>query len=181
MNVLILDCGEGIKGECLREGYVNKIDVLSYSHGIAQPITGDPDKPKRTAGKPNHQDFTVTKHFDLSSCFLTQYCNTATVIPTVRLTVGEAEDQKVNPLITYQLSNALVSSISVGGAGGDGKPQETVTFNYTKIQWDYTGEKAPLAGNGPQPQNNPSNPSANLVPDVAKGQAKWNLETNKAE
>jgi hypothetical protein len=54
MTVLILDCGEGIKGECRREGYVNKIDVLSYSHGIAQPITGDPDKPKRTAGKPNH-------------------------------------------------------------------------------------------------------------------------------
>jgi len=181
MTVLILDCGEGIKGECRREGYVNKIDVLSYSHGIAQPITGDPDKPKRTVGKPNHQDFTVTKHIDLSSCFLTQRCNAATVIPSVKLTVGEVEDQKVNPLTIYQLSNALVSSISVGGAGGDGKPQETVTFNYTKIQWDYTGEKGLLDGKGPQPQNNPSNPSANLVPDVATGQAKWNLETNKAE
>jgi hypothetical protein len=29
---------------------------------------------------------------------------------------GEVEDQKVNPLTIYQLSNALVSSISVGGA-----------------------------------------------------------------
>ena len=181
MNTLILDCGDAIQGECRLEGYANKIEVLSYNHGIAQPIVGDPTTQKRTAGKPHHQDLTVTKHVDLASCFLTDLCNSAAVIPSVKLIVAEVDgNATIHPFITYQLSNALVSSVSVGGANGDGKPQETVTFNYTKIAWTYTGEPAASpAVNG----NNPAaaNPSANLVPDVVKRESKWSLEANKAE
>lgn len=161
MDVLILDCGDDIKGECAVSGYENKIEILSYSHGVAQQITGDPSNQKRTSGKPNHQDFTVTKFFDLASCPLINACNGATVIPTVKVTVGQNEKGNVNPFVIYTLTNALVSSVSVGGGGGS-KPQETVTFNYSKIQWDYKQQKT-------------------NVSDAGNTQAKWSLETNKAE
>lgn len=181
MNTLILDCGDAIQGESRLDGFANKVELLSFSHGIAQPITGDPTSPKRTSGKPRHQDFTVTKHVDLASCQLTDLCNTGTVLPSVRLTLAEVENNndhiKVKPIITYQLSNALVSSVSVGGANGDGKPQETVTFNYTRIAWTYVGEPPFPAANG----NNAANLSANLVPDVVKRESKWSLEANRAE
>src|SRR5262249_46314869 len=98
---------------------------------------------------------------DLASCVLIDYCNQAKVIPTVKIIAGQNEQGKVNPFITYQLTNALVSSVSVGGGGG-GKPQETVTFNYTKISWTYKPQKPAGDDNG-------------------QDAAKWSLETNKAE
>lgn len=160
MDVLILDCGD-VKGECKLTDYVDKIELLSYSHGVAQQITGDQSNQKRTSGKPNHQDLTVTKYLDLASCGLIDCCNQAKPIPTVKLVVGQNENGKVNAIIEYTLTNALVSSVSVGGGGG-GKPTETVTFNYTKIKWDYKLQAA-------------------AVSDSGKNGAKWSLETNKAE
>jgi len=41
MDVIILDPGSTITGECALTGYVGKIELLSYSHGVAQQITGD--------------------------------------------------------------------------------------------------------------------------------------------
>jgi type VI secretion system secreted protein Hcp len=162
MDAIILDCSSGkINGECLLTGYVGMIELLSYSHGVAQQITGDQSNTKRTSGKPNHQDFTVTKFQDLASCPLINNCNTATPIPTVKITVGQNDNGKVTPTWVYTLTNALVSSISVGGGGG-GKPQETVTFNYTAISWDYTQQQSTAAS------------------DSGQLGTKWNLATNTA-
>jgi type VI secretion system secreted protein Hcp len=161
MDVLILDVGDSIKGECALTDYVGKIELLSYSHGVAQQITGDQSNTKRTSGKPNHQDFTVTKYQDLASCNLINNCNTATPIPTVKITVGQNDNGKVTPTWVYTLTNALVSSISVGGGGG-GKPQETVTFNYTAISWVYKQQ------------------AGTASTDPGNNSATWNLATNAA-
>jgi type VI secretion system secreted protein Hcp len=158
MDVLILDCGDSIKGESTLTDYANKIEILSYSHGVAQQITGDQSNQKRTSGKPNHQDFTITKFLDLATASLINYCNQATVIPTVMMTIGQNEAGKVNAYMVYTLTNALVSSVSAGGGGG-GKPQETVTFNYTEIKWAYKLQSA-KAG------------------DAGQNGATWNLATN---
>jgi type VI secretion system secreted protein Hcp len=161
MDTLILDCGDAIKGESTLDGYKDKIEILSFSHGVAQQITGDPSNQKRTSGRPNHQDFTCTKYVDLASAKLIDYCNQAKVIPLVKIIAGQNEQGNVNPYLTYELTNALVSSVSIGGGGG-GKPQETVTFNYTKISWTYKPQKP--------------------VGDVSgQDNAKWSLETNKPE
>jgi len=141
MDIIILDCGDAIKGESTTTNYKDKIECLSYSHGVAQQITGDQSNTKRTSGKPNHQDFTITKYMDLASRSLIDYCNQAKVIPTVKIIVGQNDAGSVVPFFEYQLTNALVSSVSVGGEGG-GTPQETVTFNYTAISWAYMRQGA---------------------------------------
>jgi type VI secretion system secreted protein Hcp len=161
MDSLIADFGDKIKGESTIDGYKDKVELLSYSHGVAQQITGDQSNQKRTSGKPNHQDFTVTKYVDLSTCAIIAACNAAQAIPSVKIYVLQNEDGKVNPIMTYELSNVIISSDSVGGGGG-GKPQETVTLNYSKIAWTYKPQKAAGDVNG-------------------QDAAKWSLETNKAE
>jgi type VI secretion system secreted protein Hcp len=161
MDVLILDCGDSIKGESQLSDYAGKIELLSFSHGIAQQITGDQSNTKRTSGKPNHQDFTVTKYLDLATCTLVDYCNQAKPIATAKVIVGQNDNGKVTKIFEYGLTNALISSVSVGGGGG-GKPQETVTFNYTGISWTYAAQKSD-------------------VTDAGNASAKWNLATNKAE
>jgi type VI secretion system secreted protein Hcp len=161
MDQIILDCGDAIKGESTLDSYKDKIELLSYSHGIAMQITGDQSNQKRTSGRPNHQDFTCTKYVDLASCVLINNCNSANVIPTVKIIIGQNEQGKVNPYLTYELTNAIVASVSIGHGGGD-KPVETITFNYTKISWTYKPQKP--------------------VGEVSgQNSAKWSLETNKAE
>ena len=53
MDMLILDMGNEVKGECSVPGYERKAEVLSYSHGVAMPINGDSSALERTLGKPN--------------------------------------------------------------------------------------------------------------------------------
>jgi type VI secretion system secreted protein Hcp len=162
MDVLILDLSSaGIKGECMLTDYNGMIELLSYSHGVGQQISGDQSNTKRTSGKPSHQDFTVTKYVDLASCQLIDYCNQAKPISTAKILVGQNDNGKVTVTMVYELTNALVSSVSVGGGGG-GKPQETVTFNYTKISWKYVAQ------------------GANAT-DASATSAKWNLATNSPE
>jgi type VI secretion system secreted protein Hcp len=157
MDVIILDCG-AIAGESQLTDYIGKIELLSFSHGVAQQITGDQSNTKRTSGKPNHQDFTCTKYLDIASAKLIDYCNQAMPIPTVTITVGQNDNGHVTKIWVYVLTNALISSVSIGGGGG-GKPQETVTFNYTAISWTYAQQKSDVSDAG------------NLA-------AKWNLATN---
>jgi len=156
-----MDCGDKIKGESTVDGYKDKVELLSYSHGVAMQITGDQSNQKRTSGKPNHQDFTVTKYIDISSCKLIDTCNNGTVIPEVKIFVLQKEGEANNPYITYDMKNVVISSVSVGGGGG-GKPQETVTLNYASMTWTYKPQK---------------------VEGTVSGQdsAKWSLATNKAE
>ncbi|MCC7155033.1 MAG: type VI secretion system tube protein Hcp [Bryobacterales bacterium] len=161
MDVLILDCSSAsINGECQLTDFNNMIECLSFSHGVAQQITGDQSNTKRTSGKPSHQDFTITKFQDLATASLIDYCNQAKPIPTIKVTVGQNDNGKVTKFFIFELTNALVSSISVGGGGG-GKPQETVTFNYTKITWTYAAQKSD-------------------VTDAGNASATWNLATNSA-
>src|ERR1044071_2824776 len=99
MDTIILDCGDKIKGECSIDGYTDKINLLSYSHGVAMQITGDVANQKRTSGRPNHQDFTVTKFLDGASCQMIEACNTATALPVITVIAGQNEAGKMNPII----------------------------------------------------------------------------------
>jgi type VI secretion system secreted protein Hcp len=141
MDVFILDCGDAIKGDCQLAGYQGKIELLSFSHGVAQQITGDQSNTKRTSGKPNHMDFTVVKYLDLATCQLIDHCNQAKPILKVRMTIGQNDNGRVTQRFVYELDNALVSSVSTAG-DAKGKPQETVTFNYTRISWKCVGSNA---------------------------------------
>jgi type VI secretion system secreted protein Hcp len=147
MDILIMDTGGTIKGESTLTDFKDTIELLSYSHGVSQQITGDQSNQKRTSGKPNHQDFTVTKYMDLATCSLIDYCDQAKPIPDVKVIVGQNEEGKTNQIMVYEMKNALVSSYSVGGGGG-GKPQETVTLNYTSIAWTYKPQQAAGSATG---------------------------------
>jgi type VI secretion system secreted protein Hcp len=161
MDVIILDMGDAPKGESNLNGFKDKIELLSFSHGVAMQITGDISNSERTSGKPNHQDFTVTKYLDQSSPVLNQSCCEGKAYAKVDVIIGRNDKGAVIELMRYTFKNALISSVSVGGGGGD-KPVETLTFNYNQIAWNYTSQKEEGGKEG-------------NIPGL------WNLSTNKAE
>jgi type VI secretion system secreted protein Hcp len=146
MDALLLNIPD-IKGQTTLEGYADQIELLSFSHGVAMQVTASPSDSERTSGRPNHQDVTVSKYVDLSSCPLIGACNAGTNLKTVTLTVGRNDAGKVLPYLVYTLENTLVTSVSHSGGGGD-RPTETITLNYTKIKWDFTEQKADLGKKG---------------------------------
>jgi type VI secretion system secreted protein Hcp len=159
MDAIFLDIPD-IKGQSTIKGFEDKIEILSASHGVAMQITASPSSSERTSGKPNHQDLTVSKYVDLSTCPLIAACNAGTNLKEVKLTVGRNDAGTVLPYLVYTLENTIVSSISVSAGGGD-RPTETITLNYTKIKWDFTEQKPDMGKKG----NNG---------------AVWNLATNTA-
>ena len=161
MDVIIMDMGKDVTGESSLTDYVGKMELLSFSHGVAMQITGDISNTERTSGKPNHQDMTVTKYLDAASPVLAQGCCQGTGYPQVDIIIGRNDSGKVIELMRYTMKNVLVSSISVGGGGGD-KPVETVTLNYNDIAWKFTSQKSTIGQNG-----------------VVNGT--WNLATNAVD
>jgi len=156
-DVIILDIPT-IKGTSAITGFTDKIECLSYSHGVSIQVTGDVSNSERTSGKPNHQDFHLTKYVDPSTPLLNQNCCMGQNLGKSTITIGRNDAGKFLPLIIYTLQNTVVSSVSVGGGGGD-KPVETLSLNYGAIQWQYTVQKDAGGQEGQVP-------------------ASWNLATN---
>jgi type VI secretion system secreted protein Hcp len=141
MHVLIMDMGSDMRGESPLTGHEGKIELLSFSHGLAMQMTGDISSAERTSGKPNHQDMTVTKYLDATSPLLNQGCCEGKLFPQVEIIIGRDDSGKVTELMRYTIRNVLISSVSVGGGGGGDRPVETVTLNYNKISWRFTSQK----------------------------------------
>jgi len=161
MDVIIMDMGSTITGESTLTDYVGKMELLSFSHGVAMQITGDLSNTERTSGKPNHQDMTVTKYLDAASPVLNQSCCQGIGFPQVKIIIGRNDSGKVIQLMQYTMKNVVISSISIGGGGGD-KPVETVTLNYNDIAWTFTSQHPEIGQNG-----------------VVNGT--WNLATNAVD
>jgi type VI secretion system secreted protein Hcp len=140
MDVLLMKMDPDIPGTSTLDNYAKQIELLSFSHGVAMQITGDVSNTERTSGKPNHQDFTVTKYLDQSSPKINEGCCKGDNFKEVKITVARNDKGTVLPLIVYTLKNVVLSSVSIGGGGGD-KPVETVTMNYNHITWDFHAQK----------------------------------------
>ncbi|MGK5080322.1 Hcp family type VI secretion system effector [Janthinobacterium sp. HLX7-2] len=143
MEVIILDMGDTIKGDSTLEGFVDKIELMSFSHNVAMQVTNDVSNKERTSGRPYIGEFSVTKFLDSSTPVVNAYCCGGKEIPEVKITCARnsgADDGAVMPLIVYTLSNVLFSSVSVSGGTG-GKPVETLLMNFVKIKWEVSSQK----------------------------------------
>ena len=49
-DVILIDL-PGLEGTSQLEGYAKKIEILSYSHGVAMQVTGDVSNTERTSGR----------------------------------------------------------------------------------------------------------------------------------
>lgn len=156
METIILDLGPDLRGESAREGFAGKIDLLSFSHAVAMQTTSGGSGSERTVDRPIHQDVAVTKYLDIASPILNQNCCEGRVFPQAEIIVGHNVGGSFAERMRYTLKNVIVTTVAVSG-GGDDKPIESLTLNYTAITWKYT--------------------SQNQRDDV---EGRWNLATNSS-
>lgn len=77
-------------------------------------------------GKRQHKPFVVTKLVDKASPKLAEYSAKGTVLPNVEISDGER---------IYKLKDVIVSSVSPASSGSGNAPMETLSLNYSKIEW----------------------------------------------
>lgn len=150
-----------IKGDSDVDGHKTEIELLSFSHGVSQTVTGDVSNTQRTSGRPNHQDMVVTKYVDKSSPTLNQNCCEAKNLGEMTITVTRNDQGKTLDFLIYKIKDVVISSVSTGGGGG-GKPVETLSLNYSHISWTVVVQKKEGGKEG----------------EVV---GKWNLATNKVD
>jgi len=154
---------DGVPGESTAEGFKEQIEVLSFSHGVTQPSSASASTSGgATAGRCEHQDFTIVKELDKASPQLAMLCCKGTHIKEVTLTLVRAGGEKPVPFMEYKLSMVIISAYSPSGSK-EGLPVESVSFNYGKIEWTYTQQKRADGSGGGK-----TNGSWNLVTNAVK-------------
>jgi len=130
---------DGIDGESTDDKHKDWIEVLSFDWGVSQPVSVGSATGGRTAGRADFQDFGITKLVDKASPNLALYCASGKHISKVVVELCLAAEEK-HPFMKFTLEDVVVSSVSPGGAAEavEPRPTESVTFNYGKIEWEYT-------------------------------------------
>lgn len=153
---------DGIDGESTDDAHQKWIEVLSFSHGVSQPVSGASATGGRTGGRADFQNLSVMKTIDNATPDLNIKCAKGEHIKQVELELCLATGEK-HTFMKYTLSDCIVASVRPGGASAsESKPLEEVSFAYGKIKWEYT----PIDNQG--------------KPGSATDRT-WNLETNKQE
>ena len=142
---------DGVEGESTDSKHSKWIEVLSFSHGMSQPVSSvQSSAGGGTSARVNMQDFNIVKHLDISSPKLAEACCTGKHFPSVVIELCRAGGDKLK-YMEYKLTDAIVSSVSGGGTPGgsdDQVPTESVSFNFGKIEWAYTQQKRSDGGGG---------------------------------
>ena len=126
-----------IKGECTDADHKEWIELFSYSHGLSNQISGSVSAAgAKAAGKADHQPFQFTKRMDKASTpIYKQLCEgkhfDKAVVEVCRAT-GKHEW-----IMKYTFEKVVMAHTGVGCSQGQEILMEDMSFQYSKIKWEY--------------------------------------------
>jgi type VI secretion system secreted protein Hcp len=126
-----------INGDVTAEGHKQWIEVNSFQwgvgRGISSPTGGSAD---RESSAPSVSEVVVTKPTDIAS---TNLLHEALQGEGVEVTIDFCKTDKGNlqVYLSYTLTNTMISGFSLS-SGGD-RPQESLSFNFTKVSMTDVG------------------------------------------
>jgi type VI secretion system secreted protein Hcp len=135
-----------LKGESVVKGFEDQIQVLSWSWGMSQSGTTHTAQ-GGGAGKVNVQDLTFTHNVDAASPNLVKACCTGEHFDTATLTMRKAGGTALE-YVTLTLTEVIISSVSMGGSGGEDLLSENVSLNFAKFKYSYQPQDAKGAKKG---------------------------------
>lgn len=128
----------GVDGESGDSEHENEIDVLAWSWGVSQSGTMHIAR-GGGAGKVNVQDLSVTKWIDSASPNLFPHCAEGTQFAKATLTCRKASgDGGQIPFLVITMEPVIISSVSIGGSGGEDRFTENLSLNFGKFTVTYT-------------------------------------------
>jgi len=129
-----------IKGESAQKGHEEEIDILSWSWGESNSGSSS-DGGGSGSGKVNMQDVAFAMKINKASPALFKACASGAHIAEGVLTCRRA-GKEPRPYLTIKFTDCLVSSFQTGGSQGDEVPTDSISLNFSKIDYSYTPQKA---------------------------------------
>lgn len=93
-------------------------------------------------GKRQHKPFSITKVYDKSTPKLYMGYRSKQALPQMEIDVVRTNDAgKEEVYLTIKLENCLITSYQTSASQGGDRPMESLSFNYSKIEFDYKKER----------------------------------------
>ncbi|WP_295693558.1 type VI secretion system tube protein Hcp [Lapillicoccus sp.] len=128
----------GVTGGSTDVGFVGALTVLAFSWGASNPtvVVGGGG-----GAKPAIQDLSFTSYVDTATAPLTQkmlggLTSTSAVLTLVTPTTGGGTTNDV-----YTLTTVLVSSVSLGGSGGEDRLTVNYSLNFGLLNFLISGKR----------------------------------------
>ena len=134
---------DGIDGECTAKGQEKNVEILSWSHGFAQPTSSVRASSGSTVERAFHSDVDVTKYLDTASDGIIKTLWTGKQLGFVTISCYRADGNEQNAPTLYlevKLEKVIISHYSISGGNG-GLPTEHISFNYGKVTYTYKPQK----------------------------------------
>jgi type VI secretion system secreted protein Hcp len=132
---------DGIEGDVTTAGHEKWIEVHSFQWGVGRSINNSAASgADREGSTPSVSEVVVTKDTDSASPNLLRASlglKPADEGKTVNIDFCKTDTSQPEPYLQLTLENCLVSGYSTS-SGGD-RPSESVTLNFTKVEFKNTG------------------------------------------
>lgn len=149
---------DGIPGESTDDKHKAEIDLMSWSWGETQSGSSAYGG-GGGAGKVSMQDFHFVMNVNKASPKLMLACASGEHIKEANLVCRKAGKEQ-QEYLKIKFSDLLISSYQTGGSAGDVVPVDQISFNFSKIEFEYF----------------PQTEKGTLGPVV---KTHWDLKTNK--
>jgi type VI secretion system secreted protein Hcp len=130
---------DGIDGESKDKKHAKEIDLLSWSWGETQSGSSAFGG-GGGAGKVNMQDFSFAMNNNAASPKLVLACASGQHIKSALLTCRKAGKEQ-QEYLKIKFSDLLISSFQTGGSTGAEIPVDQISFNFSKIEYEYYPQK----------------------------------------
>lgn len=139
---------DGVSGDVTESGHEKWIELSSFQWGVGRGVTSPTGaSADRESSAPSVSEIVVTKQSDAATPKLLQESLWGEG-KTVEIDFVKTEKGKLTKYMTYKLTNTLISGYSLS-SGGD-RPTESLSLNFTKIEFSQTALKADGTAGSPE-------------------------------
>jgi type VI secretion system secreted protein Hcp len=129
---------DGVTGNVTESSHTGWIELSSFSWGLGRAIhTAVGSSDDREASAPSVSEVVVTKDCDVASTNLLQEALSG-FGKTVQIDFARTAKGQLDVYLTLTLTNTMVSGHSHSSNGADGRPQETLSLNFSKFEYKFT-------------------------------------------
>ena len=129
-----------MKGDVTAKGHEGWIELQSAQMGVHRNITSPSGRGVNRDSSPAVQEIVITKYQDSSS---TELFREGMWGGGADVEIHFLKTDDPNPYLVIKLKNTLIANYSVSGHGGDihGRPMESLSLNFTSIEYAAGGPK----------------------------------------
>ena len=127
-----------LKGSVTTANFEDQVEFDSFQWGAGLGVSsargGD-----RTVSEPSVSEISASKQTDKSSDKFFKALLLGDHIGDAEIAFTAAVKGESVAYLTIKLSDVIVSGFSISSGGGDGMPLESVSLNFSKFDWSFTG------------------------------------------